>query len=179
MGCINSKESGAAQLSRQQPQSQQQKAPDRPSGGSAGGSRGPKTSTKEDLIELQLSGKRGKRDNVIAVTNFDEELDIPVIEKPAEYKAAIEACVKSADAFFFTGIRETEISVIVNAMAVVEVSAGQTIISKGEAGDAFYIVASGQFTASIDGKNVKSYGPKQVSQPQHFTIASLPSFDCQ
>ena len=68
---------------------------------------------------------------------------------------------------------------IVNAMAVVEVSAGQTIISKGEAGDAFYIVASGQFTASIDGKNVKSYGPKQVSQPQHSTIASLPSSDCQ
>lgn len=161
-------------MSRQQPQ---QKAPDRPSGGSAGGgSRGPKTSTKEDLIELQLSGKRGKRDNVIAVTNFDEDFDIPVIEKPKEYCAAIEACVKSPDAFFFTGIRETEISVIVNAMAVMEVSAGQTIINKGDAGDAFYIVASGNYTASIDGKNVKNYGPKQVSHTSLATIISPCSF---
>lgn len=168
MGCINSKEAGSSPAGRSTPIAAPQKAPSRPSGGSVGGGavRGgsAKTSTKEDLIELQLSGKRNKRDNVIAVSNLEEEMDIPVIDKPAEYKAVIEACVKSPDAFFFTGIRETEVGVIVNAMGVMEVKAGQTIITKGDAGDAFYVVASGTYTASIDGKKVKTYGQGEMSK---------------
>ena len=182
MGCINSKESaGNFSAASSTPASKPQKAPNRPSGGSAGGGGGrngtAKTSTKEDLIELQLSGKRNKRDNVIAVSNLEEEMDIPIIKKPAEYNAIIEACVKSPDAFFFTGIRETEVSVIVNAMGVMEVKAGQTIITKGDAGDAFYIVASGTFTASIDGKKVKSYGKGEMSKRVSANAIKLHAFD--
>jgi hypothetical protein len=152
MGCINSKASSNASFNA----------------AGEGGNRSAKTNAKEDLIELQLNGKRDKRVNVIAVASLDDPIDIPSIPKSDEYKQIIRECVQSPDAFFFTGIREAEVSTIVEAMAVVEVNAGQTVISKGDVGDRFYIVASGEYKASIDGKSVKKYGPKQVRALLHY-----------
>ena len=148
MGCINSK--AAAE-------------PVSTSAGGGGRGKPVKTNAKEDLIEMQLSGKRDKRANVMMAANLDDDLDIPSFDKPEEYKTIIRDCVASPDAFFFTGIRDQEISTIVEAMSVVEVRTGQVVITKGDVGDKFYIIASGNFSASIDGKIVKKYGPKEVS----------------
>ena len=115
MGCINSKAAEQQSFNI--------------AGG--GGNNVVKGNAKEDLIELQLSGKRDKRANVIAAANLDEHIDIPSFPKSDEYKSIIKECVLSQDAFFFTGIREAEVSTIVEAMMVVNVNAGQTVISKG------------------------------------------------
>jgi hypothetical protein len=152
MGCINSKASDETSLN---------------AAGSSG-SKPARHNAKEDLIELQLSGKRDKRANVIAAANLDDDIEIPSFPKSEEYKEIIRDCVQSTDAFFFTGIRETEVSIIVEAMSVVNVNSGQTVITKGDVGDCFYIIASGTFNASIDGKSVKKYGPKQVCDMFYF-----------
>ena len=69
-----------------------------------------------------------------------------VIEKEAETITKIKN--KILHSFMFNGISENDITIIINAMKVVNVKEGDFVIKQGDDGDEMYVVESGRYTCS-------------------------------
>ena len=74
-----------------------------------------------------------------------------IIQKNQETKAKIARILRGA--FMFMGLDEKDLTVVIDAMAERNVTAGEVVIKEGDPGDELYIVESGHLTVTkmIDG----------------------------
>jgi cAMP-dependent protein kinase regulator len=52
--------------------------------------------------------------------------------------------VRILQSFLFTGLEQSELSVVIGAMEEKHVTAGETVIEQGESGDCLYVVETGE-----------------------------------
>jgi cGMP-dependent protein kinase len=142
--------------------------------------KGPSTSKTEEFISSQLDN-RGKRNNVIALANLEDKDDAPEYSKTDEQMGIIMRIIKSPDAFFFTGLQDADVQIIIDATEPLKIpDKGNVVIKQGDPGDYFYIVEYGSFAAVINGQEKKTYGPGMFfgelalayNQPRAATIVS-------
>mmetsp|Transcript_28208 Transcript_28208/g.28494 ORF Transcript_28208/g.28494 Transcript_28208/m.28494 type:complete len:812 (+) Transcript_28208:132-2567(+) len=104
---------------------------------------------KENLVNLVVQAK--KRENV-----FNHGYDVNELSytnNATEKTPAQAQLIRTAltDNFIFAGIGDEEVNLLVKAMGIQQVEKGESIITEGDEGDYFYIIASGNFTV-IKGK---------------------------
>jgi len=73
--------------------------------------------------------------------NKKEAFKPRVIEKSQDIKEKIRA--RLGQAFMFSGLDESEMTVVIDAMDEVKHKAGATVIKEGDSGDELYVVESG------------------------------------
>ena len=91
--------------------------------------------------------------------NPEEETAADVIPKSDAEKAAIRAGLAKNEIFGMC--TDDQLDFLVKGFSELGVETGEVVISQGEPGDHFYVVASGQFVASLEQKNnaiVAEYG---------------------
>jgi cAMP-dependent protein kinase regulator len=75
------------------------------------------------------------------VHNKKEDFKPPVIPKSAEVKQQI--LDKITKSFMFSGLEESEIDIVVNAMQEKKCYKGEVVIKEGDDGDCLFVVANG------------------------------------
>jgi len=89
---------------------------------------------------------------------FAESLDvssIPDMKKFTKSLASMNIIKGALDKnFIFSSLTESEIKDSIDAMQLLNIPAGETIIAKGDNGNCFYIVESGTFTFKVNGRLV-------------------------
>jgi cAMP-dependent protein kinase regulator len=107
-----------------------------------------------------LIRQKNKDKNAVFAIKEEEEVSdsaFPEYAKdPTETKIIVTALRKN---FVFEDMDEKEMSKLVAAMEEVEVARGKDIITQGEPGDYFYVVAKGEVEFFIDGQRVGAAGP--------------------
>ena len=76
-----------------------------------------------------------------------EDFEFPVHEKTESETQVIETCIE--DNFIFNGLEAGQLSILVKAFEKYNVREKDIIITEGEVGDYFYIVAAGKVSFSI------------------------------
>jgi len=106
--------------------------------------------------------RTARRVAVRAETNDDfgdEDMDKEVCPKTDEQKEFLKKGIKKNE--IFESLTEDQIIFMQRGFTILDIAAGETVIKQGEAGDHFYIVASGTYQASLSqlqDKVVAKYG---------------------
>ena len=115
---------------------------------------------KQHSSSSALIRQKNKDKNAVFAIKEEEEVSdsaFPEFAKdPTETRIIITALRKN---FVFEDMDEKEMSKLVAAMEEVQVSRGKDIITQGEPGDYFYVVAKGEVEFCIDGQRVGTAGP--------------------
>lgn len=107
---------------------------------------------KEEKIELMLKSKRG---NVFSQGIDDSEkcnFVAKIIPKTSKQEQLIHSAL--LDNFIFSNLDETSTRILINAMSIVTVEAGESVIIQGSIGDYYYIIESGDMKISVSGVEV-------------------------
>lgn len=109
--------------------------------------------SREQTIKLHSKAKAKRAQNV-----FSQPIDLSEDFTPPSYPkspAAVDFISESlADNFIFASMTQEERRLIIEAMESVTVEAGTAIITQGEVGDYFYILAEGKISFVVDGNHV-------------------------
>lgn len=112
----------------------------------------------EENVEMVFKAKKA-RANVFSA-GFDADSKprtMKTISKTDAQKERIRHALRSN--FIFSTVDDSEVTQIVNCMSIVDNNSGDTIITQGEQGDYFYIIYSGIYSITVDGKSVAKIGP--------------------
>lgn len=137
------------------------------------------------MIKRKNKGPRASVSaEVFGIYNKKEAFVPPVIEKSAEAKEAINSKIESA--FMFSGLEESEKTIVVDAMAEKHFKGGDVVIKEGDQGDCLYVVAQGNLkcTKVLKGPEptfLKEYHPGEAfgelallyNAPRAATITAL------
>jgi cGMP-dependent protein kinase len=132
---------------------------------------------KEDQIKIAFKAKRA---NVFTSTvNLDKgSYEAKVIPKTPEQTGQISSALKKN--FVFDGIDEKSEKTIIDAMELQNVPKGKTLITQGDDGDYFYVIANGSFEIIVNGNQValfeagKSFGELALvyNTPRQATVTA-------
>jgi len=113
-------------------------------------------SVKEQKIETIFRSKRGN----VFTAGMDEVARNTFVAKKIPKSAKQEQLIKEAlkENFVFSSLDDSDIRVLVDSMEVVDITAGENVITEGQEGDYYYVVESGSFTVTVGGKVVGSIG---------------------
>ncbi|CAD7935814.1 unnamed protein product [Amoebophrya sp. A120] len=125
-------------------------------------------SSTEEAEKIFAAQSKGKRGGVSATPLTEQQIKNfkpPVYPKTAEEKQLLTKIVRENQKLqvHFGHLEAGSLEAAVDAMRKVEVESGETIITQGELGDAFYIVETGAFSIYVSrNNNFLDAGPPPV-----------------
>jgi len=113
------------------------------------------TAKKEDKIELAFKVKRANifTEGVDLGREAYVQKRIPKTEKQLKI---IMAAISSN--YIFASLNAQDLDSLASSMEILDVSAGENIITQGQDGDYFYVIEKGSFTVIVDNKPVSQMG---------------------
>ena len=103
------------------------------------------------MVKPMAAGSVNKRTSVSAEVfgkyNKKAEYVPHVVPKSQDVKSKIKQRLQMA--FMFKALGDQELTIVIDAMEERKFSAGQTVISEGEAGSVLYVVEEGQLDLSL------------------------------
>jgi len=121
-----------------------------------------KVEDKPEEGKQRKQSRTARRVAVRAETQDDmstEDMNVEVSPKTDEQRIFIQKGIRKNE--IFENLSDDQVGFMIRGFTKLDVKANETVISQGEAGDHFYIVASGAYQASLaqlDGKVVAKYG---------------------
>ncbi|GMH60202.1 hypothetical protein TrRE_jg3770 [Triparma retinervis] len=148
MGCMNSKDLGAHNIDA---------ASDSYSPGKPKSKKDRGSIITEKKIEIAMKTRRRHHNVFAEAPDMSGSFQTARFPKSPVVKGTIRKALKTN--FVFSTLTPAEIEDFIDFMKMEKFQAGAVVIKQGEPGDYFYVVEAGNFTYSIDGKQVGDAHP--------------------
>lgn len=116
-----------------------------------------------DIIDMPKRGYGGGRRHSVAAEKYNPEEDTseePDVVNPKSNEEREYLIKTLADIFIFRSLEQKQMDRVIDAMFGREVTCGDVIIEQGDDGDNFYVIESGVYDITVNGKNVGEYNEK-------------------